>query len=112
MLLAALALASAAAFFYYGSTTIMSLRARYEYKRYGVPQFRVLNGTLQMFGAGGVLLGLAFPPLGAAAALGLTVLMALGLVTRYRLRDPWKLRIPATTLATLNAVLFVLFLLR
>lgn len=109
MILAALALVSAAAFFYYGFTCITSLRVRAEYRRYGIPHLRVLNGTLQMFGAGGVLIGLLVPPLGAAAALGLCLMMLLGLNTRRRLRDAWKLRIPATMLATLNGVLVVLF---
>lgn len=112
MILVVLALASAAAFFYYGLTCIMSIHARQEYRRYGIPHLRIFNGTLQMLGAGGVLIGLALPLLGAAAALGLCVLMLLGLGTRHRLHDPWRLRIPATTLAVLNAVLVVLFLLR
>lgn len=112
MVLLAFALVSAAAFFYYGLTCIMSMHARQEYRRYGIPHLRVFNGTLQMLGAGGVLIGLAVPPIGAAASFGLCVLMLLGLVTRHRLRDPWRLRVPATTLATVNAVLVVLFLLR
>ncbi len=112
MILVALALASAVAFFYYGMRCILSLQSRREYRRYGIPHLRVLNGTLQMFGAGGVLIGLAVPMLGAAAALGLCLMMLLGLNTRRRLRDPWRKRMPATSLAALNAVLVVLFLLR
>ncbi|MGB3735314.1 MAG: hypothetical protein WA964_10195 [Ilumatobacter sp.] len=110
MILVALALVSAGAFFYYGATCIMSMHVRQEYRRYGIPHLRVFNGTLQMFGAGGVLIGLALTPLGALASLCLCILMLLGLQTRHRLHDPWRLRIPATTLAILNAVLFVLFL--
>ena len=112
MLLVAVAVASAGAFFYYGMRCILSLQARKEYRRYGIPHLRILNGTLQMFGAGGVLIGLALPVLGAAAALGLCLMMLLGLNTRRRLHDPWRKRIPATALAALNAALFVLFLLR
>ncbi len=109
--LVVLSLVSATAFFWYGLRCITSLRSRQEYRRYGIPHLRVLNGTLQMFGAGGVLLGLVFPLLGAAAALGLCVQMLLGLVVRHRLHDPWRLRLPATSLAVLNGVLVVLFLL-
>lgn len=112
MVLLVLAVLSAIAFFYYGLRCITSLNARHEYRRYGIPHLRILNGTLQLFGAGGVLVGLAVPLLGAAAAFGLCVQMLLGLVTRHRLRDPWKLRLPATSLAVVNGVLVVLFLLR
>lgn len=112
MVLVALALLSASAFFYYGLTCILSMHVRQEYRRYGIPHLRVLNGTLQMLGAGGVLVGLAVPLLGAAAALGLFTMMLLGLDTRRRLQDPWKLRIPATMLALLNAALVALFLIR
>ena len=112
MLVAPFALLSACAFTYYGLRCILSLQARREYGRYGIPHLRVLNGTLQLFGAGGVLIGLAVPLVGAAAALGLCVMMLLGLNTRRRLRDPWPERIPASLLAVLNGVLVVLFLLR
>ncbi|MFK7916776.1 MAG: DoxX family protein [Ilumatobacter sp.] len=112
MILVALAVVSATAFFYYGFTCITSLRVRTEYRRYGIPHLRVLNGTLQLFGAGGVLTGLAFAPLGVLAALGLCVMMLLGLNTRRRLRDPWRARIPASALAVINALLVLLFSLR
>ncbi|MEP1126066.1 MAG: DoxX family protein [Ilumatobacter sp.] len=105
-------LTSAIAFFWYGLRCLTSSRSRQEYRRYGIPHLRVLNGTLQLFGAGGVLLGLVFPLLGATAAFGLCVQMILGLIVRHRLRDPWRLRIPATSLAAVNGVLVVLFLLR
>ncbi len=109
--LVGLALASGLSFFTYGYTTITTARARDEYRRYGIPRLRVLNGTLQMFGAGGVLLGLAVPLLGAAAAFGLCLQMLLALNTRRRLRDPWSARVPAATLAAINAALCAMFLL-
>ncbi len=107
-----LAVASASAFFVYGLRCIFSFEVRHEYRRYGIANLRVLNGSLQLLGACGVLAGLAVPLLGATAAGGLCVMMLLGLVTRHRLRDPWRARIPATTLAVLNGLLVLLFLVR
>lgn len=109
MLVVPFALLSACAFTYYGLRCIRSLESRQEYRRYGIPHLRVLNGTLQLCGAGGVILGLLFPPIGMAASFGLCAMMLLGLATRVRLRDRKRLMIPAASLAALNALLFVLF---
>jgi len=103
------ALLSASAFTYYGLRCIKSLAARREYRRYGISHLRVLNGTFQLFGAGGVMIGLLIPPIGMVASAGLCVMMLLGLQTRIRLGDAKRLMIPASTLAALNALLFVLF---
>lgn len=104
------ALSSAIAFTYYGFRCLRSSEARQEYRRYGISRFRVMNGVLQLLGATGVMVGLVFSPLGAAAALGLAAMMALGLITRVRLGDAPRLMIPAASLCVLNSVLFGLFL--
>lgn len=107
-----LALASAVAFFYYGGETLFATPPRGEYERYGMPRLRIVAGTLQVLGATGVLLGLVVPAIGVAAAGGLTVMMLLGLLVRYRLHDAPRLMVPAGTLAILNATLVVVFLSR
>lgn len=109
MILVALALVSASAFFLYGFRTILSFHVRHEFRRYGIPHLRTLTGVLQMLGAGGVLIGLAVPALGVAASGGLLAMMLLGLDTRRRLADPWRKRIQATTFAVVNGALVVLF---
>jgi hypothetical protein len=109
MLLVILAALSALAFFYYGGETLFANPPRIEYERYGLPKFRVLVGSLQVLGAAGVLIGLFFAPLGAAAATGLTLMMLLGVAARYRIHDAPRLMIPAGSLALLNAVLVYLF---
>ena len=50
------------------------------------------------------------PPLGAAAALGLCLLMVSGVVVRVRLRDTLVRMLPAVSLAVLNATLVYAFL--
>ncbi len=109
MLLVILAVLSALAFFYYGGETLFANPPRIEYERYGLPKFRVLVGLLQVLGAAGVLVGLFFAPLGAAAATGLALMMLLGVAARYRIHDAPRLMIPAGSLAVLNAALAYLF---
>ena len=110
MFLVPLALLSALSFSYFGAACIWSARLRAEYRRFGIPNLRVLVGALQLLGAAGVLVGLAVAPLGAAAALGLFALMASGVVLRMRLHDSVARMLPAISLAGLNAALVYAFL--
>ena len=66
--------------------------------------YRVV-GTLEVAGAGGVLLGLAWAPLGAAAATGLALLMGAAAVVHLRHGDPPVRALPALVLA-LTAVAY------
>lgn len=109
MLLVTLAMASALSFFYYGGETLFAHPPRGEYERYGMPGVRVLAGSLQLLGAAGVVIGVVVAPLGIAAAAGLTLMMLLGLVARWRIHDAPRLMIPAGSLAVLNGVLAYLF---
>jgi len=109
MLVVPFALLSACMFTYYGLRCIRSLESRQEYRRYGIPHLRVLNGTLQLLGAGGVMIGLLVPLIGMIAAGGLCAMMLLGLATRVRLRDAKRLMLPAASLAALNALLVLMF---
>lgn len=111
-LLVALALLSGSAFAAYGYETLFGDRPRSEFERYGMSSMRTFVGSAQALGAVGVLLGLAVPLLGAAAALGLTLMMVLGLIVRYRIHDAPRLMVPAASLAILNGTLVVLFLLQ
>ncbi|MGW1751748.1 DoxX family protein [Streptomyces sp. NPDC002092] len=66
--------------------------------------YRVI-GTLEFAGAAGLLLGLASAPLGAAAAIGLALLMAGATVVHLRHGDPPVRALPAAVLA-LTAVAY------
>ena len=109
MLVVPFALLSAVAFTIYGLRCLRSPESRQEYRRYGIPHLRVLNGSLQLLGASGVLVGLLVPSIGVLAAGGLCSMMLLGLATRVRLGDAKRLMIPAASLAALNGLLVVLF---
>lgn len=109
VVLVVLALASGLSFLYYGSKVLFRTASRGEFERYGVPAVRRSVGVLEVLGGTGVILGLAIAPLGALAAAGLTALMILGLIVRFRIHDAPRLMVPAASLGTLNAVLVVLF---
>ena len=109
MLLVTLAAVSALAFFYYGGATLFANPPRGEFERYGMPRVGVFVGSMQLLGAAGVAIGIFVPPLGTAAAGGLTLMMLLGLAARCRIHDAPRLMVPAGSLALLNATLVFLF---
>ena len=110
--LVVLALISGSAFAVYGYQTLLGLPPRGEFERYGMPRVRKFVGSAQLLGAAGVLLGIRYPLLGAAAASGLTSMMLLGLAVRLKIHDAPRLMVPAASFALVNGVLVVLFLLR
>lgn len=103
------ALLSGVSFLYYGLKVLIWTSAREEFERYGMPAVRRLVGVLEILGGTAVILGLANTSLGAFAAAGLTALMVLGLIVRFKIHDPPRLMVPAALLGALNAVLVVLF---
>jgi len=111
-LLETLAIVSAASFVFFGISCLLTQNMRAEFLRYRLARFRVLTGVLQLLGAGGLVAGLWWTPIGVAAAAGLTLLMALGVGARRRIRDPWPQQVPAAAYAALNALLVAGFLLR
>lgn len=104
------ALVSGVSFLYYGFRVALKPELRGEFERYGMPAVRKFVGLMEVLGGTAVVLGLAYAPLGAFAAAGLTVMMILGLAVRIRIHDAPRLMAPAALLGALNAVLVVLFL--
>ena len=78
-----------------------------EFARYGLSPFRRLVGLLEVLGALGLLASLFIPLLVFPSAAGLALLMALGVITRVRVRDPWIEAIPAGALMVINLFLCV-----
>ena len=77
-----------------------------EFARYGLARFRRLVGLLEVLGALGLLGSLMIPLLVFPSTAGLAILMALGVITRVRVRDPWIEAIPASVLMVINLFLF------
>ncbi len=110
MLLVVLALVSARSFLHYGFGSPSRPCLREEFARHGLPAIRIFVGVMELLGGAAILLGLAYAPLGALGAAGLSLLMVLGLVVRLRIHDAPRLMLPAASLGGLNAVLVVLLL--
>jgi len=65
-------------------------------------------GLLEVAGAAGLLIGLWWAPLGIAAALGLTLLMAGAVIVHVRAKDKVAETVPAAVLTLLAAATLVL----
>jgi len=94
-------------FLYYGLSVLVSNAMATEFERFGLSRFRKLTGCLEVLGAVGLMLGYFVPILVVAAAGGLTLLMVLGLATRYRVRDPLAEAVPALVLMLMNLYVLI-----
>lgn len=94
---------SIVAFLLYGIHCLASETMRAEFERYGLADLRTVTGWLELAGAVGLLASYWIPPLAIAAAGGLALLMALGVWTRIRVRDPLMAMVPALLFLVLNA---------
>lgn len=69
-------------FLYYGLAVLVSDAMVTEFERFGLLRFRKFTGVLELLGALGLVLGYFVPHFTIAAAGGLAVLMAAGVVVR------------------------------
>jgi uncharacterized membrane protein YphA (DoxX/SURF4 family) len=109
-LLFTLILINGLCFLIHGTSCLTTASMRKEFQRYGLSRQRKLVGVLQLIGAAGLLAGLVFRPLAIAGALGLALLMALGVSVRIRCGDHPVQMLPAALYALCNAGLVVLLL--
>jgi hypothetical protein len=72
-----------------------------------VRSFRII-GLVEVAAAAGLLIGLAWAPLGIAAAAGLVLLMIGAIVFHVRAKDPVEAMAPVVVLAVLSVVTLVL----
>ncbi len=89
---------STALFLGYGAYYLLSDAADAEFERFKLPGLRRLTGALQVLGALGLLVGAWVPALVTISAGGLSLMMALALATRARIRDPLSASVPALVL--------------
>ena len=100
---------TALAFSYYGIACLFSQHLKVEFQRFGVPQHRVLTGTLQLLGATGLIVGLWSPIIGTLAAGGLSLLMLAGFIVRIKIRDSFIQTFPSFFFMVLNAYMTFAF---
>jgi hypothetical protein len=81
-----------------------------EFKRFGLEKLGRLTAVLQLLGGLGLLIGLMVIPLLVFSAGGLTLLMAIGVLVRIRVRDSFWITIPALFYLFLNACILILSL--
>jgi len=93
----------AVAFLFYGLSCLFSVRLVKEFERYGLSRYRVLTGILQLLGAVGLLTGFLNAWIGLSAAMGLSLLMLAGFVTRLKIRDSFWQTMPSFFFMLLNA---------
>ncbi|MFT4943727.1 MAG: hypothetical protein ACI8RH_001472, partial [Flavobacteriales bacterium] len=75
-----------------------------EFKRFGIPQFLKLTGSLQILGGLALLIGSwVLPILAFIGATGLFILMCLGFLVRLKIKDSFLRAAPAFIFALLNA---------
>jgi hypothetical protein len=102
-----LAVFSGVSFVAYGLSCLQSSAMALEFERFGLTKFRVLTGVLEVCGGVGLLVGLRSALLLWMAATGLTMLMALGVGVRVRLRDSVWQTLPALALFIVNGYVAV-----
>ena len=93
-------------FVWYGLNCLFSKSMVAEFQRYRLDRFRVLTGFLQVAGSLGIVVGFVYRPILLVSAAGLATMMFLGVLTRFRIRDPFYAAIPAFALCLLNLYIF------
>ncbi len=91
----------------YGTTCLLSKTMAAEFVRYQLPQLRVQTGMLQIAGSLGMIAGHLYRPLLLLSAGGLAIMMFIAVITRFRIRDPLYMALPAFCLCVLNLFIFV-----
>jgi len=92
-------------FLFYGIGCFTSRHLQREFVRFGFSPQRKLIGLLQILGSLGLIGGYWFPPLGLAAASGLSLMMLVGVLVRIKIRDSLLKTIPAIFYSLVNAYL-------
>jgi uncharacterized membrane protein YphA (DoxX/SURF4 family) len=102
-----LQLSSAFAFMGYGIACLTTPHMKQEFERYGLHQFRVLTGLLEIAGGSGLLIGFfsSTPFLSLLASLGLALLMICGIGVRLKIKDSFLQCLPAIILLVVNSVI-------
>lgn len=102
-----LILISSISFLFYGVSALINPELKKEFVRFGLSKFRILTGVLQLLGALGLILGLFNKTLLLISALGLSVLMFLGFLTRIKIGDNFFQTLPSFVFLILNLVIFI-----
>ncbi len=94
---------SAISFIFYGINCLAKSKMKSEFIRFGLQKWRILTGTLQLLGGFGLVIGLYVSLwLTALSALGLSILMFMGVGVRTSIGDNMLSSFPALIFGLLN----------
>jgi uncharacterized membrane protein YphA (DoxX/SURF4 family) len=79
---------SAVGFLAYGLGCLLSPAMRNEFARFGMPQWRIITGILQIAASVGLFVGFAYPVCALLAATGLSLMMCVAVGVRVKIKDP------------------------
>lgn len=101
-----LSMINALSFLTYGFLCLFTNHMKSEFERYNLAKYRKLVGVLEILGGSGIIIGLYSQTIYLLAALGLSLLMLLGIMTRIKVKDSFLQILPATFLLLINLFLF------
>ena len=99
-------LISSISYFLYGASCLLSKKMILEFERYGMPQYRVMTGVLQILASIGLVVGFFNVWLVLISSLGLALQMVVGLAVRIRIKDSIIQAMPALFFCALNIFIF------
>jgi len=105
-LLVVCALFSSLSFLYYTVAYFTSPHMKSEFERFELKELGIFIIILELLGALGLLAGLFYQPLLLLSSGGLALLMFLGLMTRLKYRDSFRVSAPAIFYMLLNGFVF------
>jgi len=97
---------TALSFIFFGKSCLHKPYMKREFMRYNLSQYRIVVGVLQLLGGFGLLVGYYTSPyIIALASFGLFLLMIMGVVVRFKIKDNILQTVPAIAYAFLSAVI-------
>lgn len=101
-------LLSSFSFIFYAVSYFVGSHMKNEFKRFNLEKLGLLVIILEILGALGLLAGIWYKPLLLISSAGLALLMLLGVLVRFNLKDSLWITIPALFYMGLNATIFYL----
>ena len=101
-------LLSSFSFIFYAVSYFVGSHMKDEFKRFNLEKLGLLVIILEIVGALGLLAGIWYKPLLLVSSAGLALLMLLGVLVRFNLKDSLWITIPALFYMGLNATIFYL----
>lgn len=99
-------LLSSFSFLFYAISYFVGTHMKNEFKRFNLEKLGFLVIMLEIVGALGLLIGIWYKPLLLVSSAGLALLMFLGVIVRFNLKDSLWITIPALFYMSLNAYIF------